>query len=116
MPIALFVLSGITEALAHRPLVALPLLFGAGVLVSWTPCIWPMIPITVGIVSGRAGSGTSRRRMIGLTLTYVLGLALFYALMGLIAGLTGSLFGTIASNPWVLFGVANLLLLCGLAM
>ena len=113
---ALLVLSGITEALAHRPLVALPLLFGAGVLVSWTPCIYPMIPITVGILGGGARSNVPRRRVVGLTLTYVSGLALFYALMGLVAGLTGSLFGTIASNPWVLLGVANLLLLFGLAM
>src|ERR1041384_845513 len=116
MHFALFALSGISDALAHRPLVALPLLFAAGGLVGSTPRILPMILITVRGVCGPAGCGTPGRRVIGLTLTYVLGLALFYALMGLIAGLTGSLFGTIASNPWVLLAVANLLLLCGLAM
>jgi len=54
--------------------------------------------------------------VVGLTLSYVLGLALFYALLGAVAGATGQLFGTISANPWVRFAVANLLLLFGLAM
>ena len=51
-----------------------------------------------------------------LTLTYVAGLALLYACIGLVAGLAGQLFGTVASNPWVRFATGNLLLLFGLAM
>ena len=50
------------------------------------------------------------------TLLYVLGLALVYATLGLIAGLTGSLFGTISSNPWAYFLFGNLLLIAALAM
>jgi cytochrome c-type biogenesis protein len=106
----------LSEALRHHPLLAIGMLFGAGVVTSLTPCIYPMIPITAGLISGSAGAAPSRRRTIGLTLTYVTGLALFYALLGLVAGLTGTLFGTVASNPWVRFAIGNLLLLFGLAM
>ena len=55
-------------------------------------------------------------RVVLLTLTYVSGLALFYALLGLIAGLSGTLFGTVGSNPWARFAIGNLLLIFGLAM
>jgi thiol:disulfide interchange protein DsbD len=75
-----------------------------------------MIPITVGIIASSSGAQPSRRRAAGLTLVYVSGLALFYALLGLLAGLTGSLFGSVSSHPWVLFGMGNLLLLFALAM
>jgi len=96
--------------------VAVPLLFGAGLVTSLNPCIYPMIPITAGVIAGTAGSHASRRRTVGLTFAYVAGLALLYALMGLAAGLSGQLFGTVASNPWVRFAVGNLLLVFGLAM
>src|ERR1700704_3378847 len=114
MPSLLLALAQISDAMQHRPLLAVPLLFAAGLVTSTNPCIWPMIPITVGSITG---TGTqSRRRTIGLTLTYVAGLALFYAILGLIAGLTGSLFGTIGSNRWSRLVIANLLLLFGLVM
>ena len=106
----------LTETLQHRPLVALATLFGAGVLTSLTPCIYPMIPITVGVLGGSATANTSRRRVVGLTLTYVLGVALFYALLGLIAGLTGSLFGSVSASPWALLITGNLFLVFALAM
>src|SRR5256885_10150175 len=103
-------MTGISQTLQHNPLVAIATLFGAGVLTSLTPCIYPMIPITAGLVGGSARAGASRRRIAGLTASYVLGLALFYAILGMVAGLTGALFGTVASNPWVRFTVGNVLL------
>lgn len=100
-----------------HPVAALIALFGAGLLTSLSPCIFPMIPITVGIISGSSAAGaTPRSRVVGRTLTYVLGLALLYALMGLVAGLTGTLFGTVASNRYVRVGIANLLVLFALAL
>ena len=51
-----------------------------------------------------------------LTLTYVVGLALAYASLGLFAGLTGTLFGSVSTNPWLYFAMANLLILAALAM
>lgn len=115
MPPVLALLSGLTEALNHRPLAALGVLFGAGVVTSLNPCIYPMIPITVGAIGGQAGS-RSRGRTVALTLVYVLGLALFYATLGLIAGLTGSLFGSIGSSFWARLVIAILLTLFALAM
>ena len=102
--------------LRERPLAAIPLLFAAGVATSLTPCIYPMIPITAGVLGGAGAAGRSRQRTVGLTLLYVLGLALVYATLGLIAGLTGTLFGAISSNRWAYFTVGNLLLLFALAM
>jgi len=108
--------SSLAETLAHRPLLALAALFGAGLVTSLTPCIYPMLPITVGIIAASAGAVASRGRTAALTLVYVLGLALCYALLGLLAGLTGSLFGTVSSHPWALFAMGNLLLVFALAM
>ena len=107
---------GITEALQHNPLVAGGLLFVAGLLTSLNPCIYPMIPITAGALAGVNVEGRTRRRTILLTITYVCGLALFYALLGVIAGLTGSLFGTIGASPWARLAIGNLLLVFALAM
>jgi len=100
----------------ERPLAALPLLFGAGLVTSLTPCVYPMIPITAGVLGGAGAVGRSRGRTILLSLTYAIGLASVYATLGVIAGVTGSLFGSISSNPWAYFAMGNLLLLAGLAM
>lgn len=107
---------GISEALQQNPLLAGGLLFVAGLLTSLNPCIYPMIPITAGTLAGVNVEGRTRRRTILLTLTYVSGVALFYALLGLIAGLTGSLFGTISASPWARLAIGNLLLVFALAM
>lgn len=103
--------------LTTSPATALPLLFAAGVLTSLTPCVYPMIPITAAIVGGSTAGGDRRiARVAALTLTYVLGLALVYAALGLLAGLTGSMFGAVSSNPWLYFAMANVLLLAALMM
>ncbi len=113
---SLFAFQGLTESLNHSPVVALFSLFGAGLVTSLTPCVYPMIPITAGILAGAGGAGTSKLRTLGLTLSYATGLALLYATLGLIAGLTGSLFGTVSANPWARFAIGNLLLIFALAM
>jgi cytochrome c-type biogenesis protein len=108
--------------LSDAPLTALPLLFGFGVLTSFTPCIFPMIPITAAIVGGQSVGAdgevvrASRWRPVALTLCYVVGLATVYSGLGLLAGLTGTMFGTVSTNPWLYFAMANLLLLAALAM
>ena len=102
------------------PLFAIPVLFAAGVLTSLNPCIYPMIPITAAIVGGQeVGAVTgarSRIRPLLLTLTYVLGLAGVYSVLGVIAGMSGTLFGEVSTNPWLYFAMANLLLLSALVM
>lgn len=101
-----------------QPLIALPLLFLGGVLASFLPCIYPMIPITAAVVGGQSvgASARPRRLALALSLSYATGLAAVYATLGLIAGLTGSLFGSISSSPWAYFTMANLLVLAALAM
>ena len=99
------------------PLTAIPALFGLGVATSLTPCIYPMIPITAAVVGGGAAEpGRSRLRPIALAVTYALGLALVYSALGLFAGLSGTLFGTVSSNPWLYFTMANLLIVAALSM
>jgi len=110
--------SHISAQLSSSPLTALPILFIAGVLTSLAPCIYPMIPITAAIVGGSAVGDVPRprSRTVLLTFTYVLGLALAYASLGLFAGLTGTLFGSVSTNPWLYFAMANLLIIAALAM
>jgi thiol:disulfide interchange protein DsbD len=115
-PVQFGEISGLSETLSQSPLLALGTLFVAGLLTSLTPCIYPMIPITASVISGTAREGQTRLRTLGLTLTYVVGMAGFYALLGLVAGLSGTLFGSISANPWSLLVVGNLLLIFSLFM
>jgi thiol:disulfide interchange protein DsbD len=107
---------GISEALQHNPPLAVALLFGAGIVTSTNPCIWPMIPITAGTLSGVNVPNRTRRQTILMTLTYVAGLAAVYATLGMIAGLTGSLFGTIGASAGARLVIGTLLLVFALAM
>lgn len=102
--------------LAANPLAAIGTMFAAGLVTSLTPCVYPMIPVVAGILGGAGGAGRTRAQTVGYTLVYALGLALVYATLGLLAGLTGTLFGTISSNPWAYFTMGNLLLVFALAM
>ena len=88
--------------------------FGAGFLVSLTPCVLPMIPITIGIIGARASG--SRLKAFSLSLTYVAGMALVYTALGATAGLTGGLFGAWMQNVWVVGTVAFFFAAMGLAM
>ena len=114
--IALPLLASLDTALRERPLLALPVLFVAGLVTSLTPCVYPMIPITAGILGGAGAEQRSRRRTVLMSLTYALGLALVYASLGVLAGMTRTLFGTVSANPWAYFAAGNLLLVFGLAM
>lgn len=107
---------GLDVTLRNQPIIALPVLFAAGLATSLTPCVYPMIPVTAGILGGAGSTRRSRARTVALTAAYVTGLALVYASLGLLAGLTGSLFGTVSSSPWAYFVMGNLLLLFGLAL
>ena len=107
---------GLPSALSESPALALPALFAAGVLTSLTPCVYPLIPITASVITGTARHDQTKRRTVGLTLTYVVGMALLYAFLGLLAGLTGTLFGTVSASPWARLAIGNLLLLFALTM
>lgn len=89
--------------------------FLGGVLTSFTPCVYPMIPITAGYVGSRNLGGSKVRGFV-LSLFYVVGVAVTYAALGVIAALSGRFFGEFNTNPWVHFVVANVMILLGLAM
>jgi thiol:disulfide interchange protein DsbD len=79
--------------------------FGAGVLTSLTPCVYPMIPIVMGIFGAR-GENVPRGRAVLLAAMYVSGMGLMYAILGVavaMAGGGGSGFGAFLANPWVVF-------------
>jgi thiol:disulfide interchange protein DsbD len=75
--------------------------FGAGLLLSLTPCIFPMIPILSGIIVGQ-GHHITKSRGFMLSLAYVLGMAVTYALAGVAAGMSGTLISNALQNPWAL--------------
>lgn len=79
--------------------------FFTGLLTSLTPCVYPMVPITAGVV-GRASQ--SKHQALLYSFCYVLGLALVYAALGVIAAASGQLFGGVASHPFTLAGLALL--------
>ena len=92
----------------------LALVFGAGFLVSLTPCVLPMVPITIGII-GATASG-NRLKALSLAATYVLGLAMVYTALGLFAALTGSIFGGWMQSIWVVGTVALFFFVMGFSM
>lgn len=89
--------------------------FGFGLLLAFTPCMLPMIPILSGIIAGQ-GQHMTRRHALGLSSVYVLGMAITYALAGVAAGLAGTLLSAYLQNPWVLGGFAAIFVLLALSM
>ncbi|CAN4265218.1 COG4232 Thiol,disulfide interchange protein [Methylophilaceae bacterium] len=87
--------------------------FFAGLLLSMTPCVLPMIPILSSIIVGqhRVNNAAAKWHGFSLSLAYVLGMALSYALAGVAAGLTGNLISQALQNPWVLGSTALLFVL-----
>lgn len=89
--------------------------FFAGVLTSFTPCIFPMIPITLAVLAKDAQSRTRAQSFLR-SLAYVLGIATTYSLLGVVAASTGALFGSAMSSPWVLGTVCAVFLAMALSL
>ena len=89
--------------------------FGAGLLLALTPCVFPMIPILSGIIVGRGHKITKTHAFI-LSLSYVLGMALTYAMAGVAAGFSGDLISNALQTPWVLGSFAALFVLLSFSM
>ncbi len=87
---------------------------GFGLLLSLTPCVFPMIPILSGIIAGQKGITT--RKAFALSLVYVLAMALTYTFAGVLAGLFGSNLQAALQNPWVLSVFSALFVLLALSM
>lgn len=95
-------------------IVAAGLVFLGGLLTSLTPCVYPLIPITVGVFGARQAS--SRGRAFVLTSAYVNGMGLVFAILGVIAGMTGKAFGSALGNPFVVTGLALFMLVLASSM
>ena len=97
--------------------------FVAGLLLSFTPCVLPMIPILSSIIVGSQAkqaqnnkAGSSKLHAFGLSVAYVLGMALSYTLAGIAAGLSGSLISQSLQSPWILGFTALLFVVLALSM
>ena len=89
--------------------------FGFGLLLSFTPCALPMIPILSGIIVGR-GTLVTRMQGFALSVAYVLGMAVTYAIAGVAAGLSGAMLSAALQNPWVLGSFAAVFVMLALSM
>jgi thiol:disulfide interchange protein DsbD len=81
--------------------------FGFGFQTSLTPCVYPMIPITLGIFGAR-GKGVTRRRALALATAYVVGMGVTYSTLGVTIALIGGQFGTLLANPFVVVPIVLL--------
>ena len=89
--------------------------FGMGLLLSFTPCVLPMLPILSSLIVGSQPS-PSRLRGVMLAATYALGMALVYTALGVAAGLAGEGFAAALQTPWAIGGFSLLLVLLSLSM
>lgn len=106
--------AGLSVYLKESYVLAFFAVYLGGVLVSFTPCIYPVIPITVAII-GSQSTGSQRRGFL-LSIIYVTGMAVTYTVLGSIAALSGKLFGQMQANPWVYFVMAQVCLFMGISM
>ncbi|MCA2961938.1 MAG: thioredoxin family protein [Silvanigrellales bacterium] len=111
----------VQRSLSARSWLLFPALFLAGLLMNLTPCVYPMIPITLNVLSqfgahGPANDEQRRRRRALLPFVYVAGMVLAYSLMGVVAAMTGSIFGSLLQNVYVTVVLALVMFLLGLSM
>src|SRR5574338_1171448 len=95
------------DLLAEGSLLAFGVAFAGGIATSLTPCVYPLIPITVSVFGARKAG--SRREAVAVSALYVLGIAAMYSALGVGAALTGKAFGSVMQNPWVIGFVALVL-------
>ncbi len=112
---SLFSTEGFSYFLGQSLWLALILAFLAGIVTSFTPCIFPMIPITLAILNNHSERRTRLTNFL-ISIIYVLGIATTYSILGLLAAKSGMLFGSILSNPYVLSFICGLFFLMALSM
>jgi len=95
-------------------LLGLIFVFIGGLALNLTPCVYPLIPITIGFFGGQSEGSTKRLVMMGIL--FVLGLAVTYSVIGVVTSLTGALFGALLQNPLVIIAVALILIALSLSM
>jgi len=104
----------VTRELEKKSVMLFLLVFLAGFLTSLTPCVYPVIPIIMGFIGTR--SGKSKLKGFYLSLFFVLGLAIVYTILGVIAATTGSMIGVSFQNPIVVVVIAAIFVAMGLSL
>lgn len=94
-------------------LLGLIFVFLGGLALNLTPCVYPLIPITIGYFGGQSEGRTSRLFVLGIL--YVLGMALTYSIIGVITALSGAIFGALLQNPFVIVSIALLFIVLALS-
>ncbi|MFA3781445.1 protein-disulfide reductase DsbD [Melioribacteraceae bacterium 4301-Me] len=95
-------------------ILSLLIVFIGGLALNLTPCVYPLVPITIGYFGGQSEGKTKRLILLGLL--YVLGMALTYSVIGVVTALSGAVFGTLLQNTFVLIGIALVLVVLSLSM
>ncbi len=95
-------------------LIGLIIVFFGGLALNLTPCVYPLIPITIGYFGGQSEGRTSRLFILGVL--YVLGMALTYSIVGVVTSLSGAVFGALLQNSIVIVAIALVLLALALSM
>lgn len=95
-------------------LLTLLAVFGLGFLVSFTPCVYPMIPVTIGYFGTQDGKGARGTALMAAV--YVAGLALTYSALGVVAALSGGVLGSALQSPYVTLAIAAVLVALALSM
>lgn len=90
--------------------------FGGGILASFTPCIYPVLPIVVSFLGHQSARSYGRKEVLKPVLSYFAGLSLTYGLLGAIAVFSGKMFGFWAGNRWLYLFVGNVCLAAGFVM
>lgn len=90
------------------------LVFLGGLALNLTPCVYPLIPITIGYFGGQSEGSTGRLALMGLF--YLLGIALTYSVVGVVTALSGAVFGALLQNPIVIIIIAAIFVLLSLSM
>lgn len=121
LPVAKSLSEQIQDAILSKSFLLFPALFLAGLLMNLTPCVYPMIPITLSVMShyGAAedlSEEEKRKRKIIFPLIYVAGMVVTYSLLGVFAGMTGGLFGSQFSSPVFSMAMACVMFMLGLSM
>lgn len=90
--------------------------FGFGLLLSLTPCVFPMIPIISSVIIAQGGEGMGTKKAFGLSLVYVLSMAVAYTIAGVLAGLFGANLQAAFQTPWIITAFALVFVLLALSM
>ncbi len=95
-------------------LIGLLLVFIGGLALNLTPCVYPLIPITIGYFGGQSEGSTSKLTLMGIF--YVIGIAITYSVIGVVTALSGAVFGALLQNTFVIIFISLIFVVLSLSM